>query len=246
MKQLLLLAGAAGLLAGCAPTLAPHTPYIPVIREKGQFEARVATGLGGSELQLGYNITNRLVLHTGLLSTGRPARAKGFRSADLGLGYYYLSPNGFWRLGLHTGLAYGGGTSGSPSCFECVPGSISSEYDVRYTYGYVQPTVILLGGARHTWGFALRVGQAYYQQLDEKLTDFASGQTRLVTHPGHTSTFVQPVLQSTYQLLPWLLLSSKFGVQRFLGPSSRLNDMSSLVAQGSLHFVLRKRPVPQP
>lgn len=117
MKRLL-LTPVAGLLSGCIYTLAPHTPYLPVIRDRGQAEARVSTGLNGSELQLGYQVTDKLVLHAALLSYGRSAAGNKFRSGDLGLGYYYNSPNGFWRLGMHAGLAHGSGASGNNGCFE--------------------------------------------------------------------------------------------------------------------------------
>ena len=69
MKQPVLLLTAAGLLTGCAATLAPHTPYIPVVRDRGQAEARLSTGLNGTELQLGYQLTEHLVLNTSLLNT---------------------------------------------------------------------------------------------------------------------------------------------------------------------------------
>ncbi len=245
MKQRLLVVFGAGLLAGCAPTLAPHSPYMPLTREKGQAEARVATGLGGTELLVGYQVTNGLVLHGGLLSTRRVVTGKGFRSADLGFGYYYFSPNGIWRLGMHAGMAAGRGTSGSSSCFECGFGGASSEYILRYTYGYVQPT-IMLEGERRTWGLALRLGQTYYQQLNEKRTEFMTNQPQFLSHAGHTSTFVQPMLQSSYRLLPWLVFSSKIGIQTFLGVRRPLNNMNPLVAQASLHFVVRAQPEPKP
>lgn len=49
------------------------------------------------------------------------------------MGYYYASPNGYWRLGGHAGAAYGSGASGSSACFEC-GGTPGTEYEVRYTY----------------------------------------------------------------------------------------------------------------
>ena len=194
MKKFALLVLATALLVGCAPTLAPHTPYLPMLRARGNTEVRVATGFGGSELQLGYQATSRLVLHASLLDYRRLRTGQGFRSGDLGLGYYYLLPNGFWRLGMHGGLAYGSGTSGSASCFECAASSrYSSEYDLRYTYAYLQPTVLMLKDARRTWGFALRLGQTYYHRLSEVRTEDAAGQPQFFTYAGHTSTFVQPV-----------------------------------------------------
>ncbi len=241
MKKFALLGLAAALLAGCAPTLAPHTPYLPMLRARGNTEVRVATGFGGSELQLGYQATSRLVLHTSLLDYRRLRTGRGFRSVDLGLGYYYLSPNGFWRLGMHGGLAYGSGTSGSASCFECVASNrYSSEYDLRYTYAYLQPTVLMLKDARQTWGFALRVGQTYYHRLSEVRTEGATGQSQFFAYAGHTSTFVQPMLQCIYQVRPWLGLSGRFGVQGCLGPRNVLNNMAPFVVQVGVHLLVGK------
>jgi|GEM_PF-5885655 len=245
MKPQLLVAFGAGLLVGCAPTLAPHTPYLPALRDQGQVEARLSTGLGGSQLQLGYQLSNRLVLHTELLSAGRPVTAKGFYSAGLGAGYYYLSPNGRWRVGTHAGLAYGSGTSGSSSCFECGGVGFGSEYAVRYTYAYVQPTVLLEDGQR-TWGLALRLGQTYYHQLREVRTDNATGQAQLFDYVGHRSTFVQPTFQYSHQIQRWLVVSGTFGAQGFLGSPRRVNYVSPFVAQAGLHFVISTRAAARP
>ena len=233
------------MLAGCTATLAPHTPYLPVLCSRGEAEARVGTGAGGSEVQLGYQATNRLVLHTGLLSYGRRAAGTYFLSADVGAGYYYPSPNGRWRLGMHAGLAYGSGTSGGNGCFECGSSSFS-KFDVRYAYAYVQPTVLLLEDARSTWGLAVMVGQAYYPQLDELRTDPTTGQIVFSEHGGHASTFVQPVFQFSYQARRWLRLSTKVGSQGFVGPTERLNATGRLVAQAGLHFVLGPRAAWRP
>ena len=241
MRLQILLAFGTGLLVGCAPTLAPHTPYLPVLRDQGRAEARLSTGIGGSQLQLGYQLTNQLVLHTELLSAGRPITAKGFYSAGLGAGYYYLSPNGRWRLGTHAGLAYGRGTSGSSSCFECGGSGIGSEYAVRYTYGYVQPTVLLLEDEQRTWGFALRLGQTYYHQLQAVRTDNVTGQKQILNYPGHRSTFVQPTFQYSHQIRHWLVISGAIGAQSFLGSPRALNNMNSAVVQAGLHFVISKQ-----
>ena len=58
MRQHLLSVCGAAVLSGCAVTLAPHVPYLPMIRDRGQAEARFSTGFGGSELQLGYQISD--------------------------------------------------------------------------------------------------------------------------------------------------------------------------------------------
>ena len=243
--QRFIIALGTGLLAGCTVTLAPHTPYLPVLRGRGEAEARVGTGIGGSEVQLGYQATDRLVLHTGLLSYGRRAAGTYFRSADAGAGYYYPFPNGRWRLGLHAGLAYGSGTSGGNGCFECGNSSFS-KFDVRYAYAYVQPTVLLLEDARCTWGLAVMVGQTYYSRLDELRTNPATGQVLFSAHGGHTSTFVQPIFQFSYQARRWLTLSTKVGSQRFVGPPERLNATGQLVAQAGLHFVVGPRAARRP
>jgi hypothetical protein len=243
MKQLVLLLIGAGLLAGCAVTLAPHTPYIPVVRDRGQAEARLSTGLNGTELQLGYQLTNHLVLNTSLLSYRNPGKGNGFRAAELGLGYHYHSPNGFWRLGTHAGLSYGRGSSGGNGCFECASAdslSTSSAFDMRYIYAYVQPTAILLDGNR-SWGFGLRVGQTYYQQLNEVRTFSISGRTQTFDYAGRTSTFVQPTFMMSWRLQRWLALSSSLGIQGFLGPYARLNSINPFVAQASLHLVVNTR-----
>jgi len=74
----------ATLLTGCAPTLVPHTAYLPTIRDRGQAEIRVSTGFNGSELQAGYRASDKLMLHAALLNyrNRRSGDGKGFRSAD--------------------------------------------------------------------------------------------------------------------------------------------------------------------
>ncbi|MDQ2794922.1 MAG: hypothetical protein M3Y12_13095 [Bacteroidota bacterium] len=244
MKQPLLLLIGAGLLAGCAVTLAPHTPYIPVVRDRGQAEARFSTGLNGTELQLGYQLTEHLVLNTSLLSSRYPGKGNGFRAAELGLGYYYHSPNGFWLLGTHAGLTHGRGASGGNGCFECGSAdslSTSSAFAVGYMYAYVQPTVILLNGNR-SWGIGMRVGQTYYHQLNEVRTFSSSGRTQVFDYAGHTSTFIQPTFIMSWQLQRWLALSSSFGIQGFLGPYTRLNSVNPFVVQVGIHLVMNTRP----
>ena len=243
--QRYIIALSMGLLAGCTVTLAPHTPYLPVLRSRGEAEAHVGTGIGGSEVQLGYQATDRLVLHTGLLSYGRRTAGTHFLSADAGAGYYYPSPNGRWRLGMHAGLAYGSGTSGGNGCFECGSSSFS-KFDVRYAYAYVQPTVLLLEDARCTWGLAVMVGHTYYSQLDELRTNPTTNQVVFSAHGGHTSTFVQPMFQFSYQARRWLTLSTKVGSQGFVGPPERLDATGRLVAQVALHFVVGPRAARRP
>ena len=145
MAEKYLVAGlTATLLTGCAPTLVPHTAYLPTIRDRGQAEIRVSTGFNRIELQAGYQASDKLILHAALLNywNRRSGDGKGFRSIDLGAGYYYASPNGHLRLGGYAGTTYGSGTSGSSACFEC-GGTPGTEYEVCYTCAYVQPTVLL-------------------------------------------------------------------------------------------------------
>ena len=232
-----LLAGlTATLLAGCAPTLVPHTAYLPTIRDRGQVEIRVSTGFNGSELQAGYQATDKLILHAALLNYRhrRSGDGKGFRSADLGAGYYYASPNGYWRLGGHAGAAYGAGTSGSSTCFECLD-TPSTEYQVRYTYAYLQPTA-LLRTANQTWGFGLRIGHAYYHELTELRAEILGGPILATSYAGHQGTFMQPTFQYSYQVVRWLGFSSSFGVQRFLNRSAAIGTVNPLVGQVGMHI----------
>ena len=245
MKSFSFVTCVALLLTGCAPTLAPHGPYLPILRSRGEVEARVSTGLAGSELQAGYQATSRLVLHAAFLNYGRSNTSQRFRSADLGLGYYYLLPNERWRLGLHAGLAQGAGTSGSTSCFECGSSGLSSTYVVRYQYAYAQPTVLFLDD-KLTLGLGVRLGLARYQQLDEVRFDFLGDQVDAANYVGHQATFLQPVVQLSFRVLPWLALSTSSGLQFFVGPRNRLNDMQPLVGQVGLHLIVGKQPATQP
>ena len=242
MAEKYLLAGlTTTLLAGCAPTLVPHTAYLPTIRDRGQAEIRVSTGFNGSELQAGYQATDKLILHAALLNYRhrRSGDGKGFRSADLGVGYYYASPNGYWRLGGHAGAAYGAGTSGSSTCFECIdnPGT---EYQVRYTYAYLQPTALLHTTANQTWGFGLRIGHAYYHELTELRAEILGGPILATSYAGHQGTFMQPTFQYSYQVVRWLGFSSSFGVQRFFNRSAAIGTVNPLVGQVGLHIVFGK------
>ena len=244
MKHVFLMLGA-GWLSGCVYTLAPHTPYLPVVRDRGQAEARVSTGLNGSELQVGYQLSNKLVLHTALLQFGRAAAGTRFRSGDLGLGYYYASPNGLWRLGLHAGVAHGRGVSGNNSCFECpAPDSTSatSTYAVRYTYGYVQPTALLFAGEQQTWGFGLRIGQGYYHQLERTRTFRLSGEEEALDYAGQTVTFFQPTVQWSRGVSRWLTLSGTIGVQSFLRNYTPPAQLHPFIGQVGIHFLVSKRP----
>ena len=230
----------ATLLTGCAPTLVPHTAYLPTIRDRGQAEIRVSTGFNGSELQAGYQASDKLILHAALLNyrNRRSGDGKGFRSADLGAGYYYASPNGYWRLGGHAGAAYGSGTSGSSACFECV-GTPGTEYEVRYTYAYVQPTA-LLQTTNQTWGFGLRMGRAYYHELTELRAEVLGGPILATSYAGHQGTFIQPTFQYSWRVLRWLAFSSSFGVQGFLNSSAAIGTVNPLVGQAGLHVILGK------
>ena len=235
-----LLAGlTATLFTGCAPTLVPHTAYLPTIQDRGQAEIQASTGLNGSELQAGYQATDKIILHAALLNYRhrRSGDGKGFRSADLGAGYYYASPNGYWRLGGHAGAAYGAGTSGSIDCFECT--GTGREYQVRYTYAYLQPTA-LLHTANQTWGFGLRIGHAYYHELTELRAEILGGPILATSYAGHQGTFMQPTFQYSFLVLRWLGFSSSFGVQRFLNRSAAIGTVNPLVGQVGLHIVLGK------
>lgn len=249
MKLPVLFSLAALFLAGCARTLVPHTAYIPLIRDRGQAEIRVSTGFNGSELQAGYAITDHLVLHTALLNYGRSTANNNFHSADLGLGYYYNSPNGLWRLGGHAGLTYGAGSSGGNGCFECpAPDSLSSTsaYAVRYTYAYVQPTVLLLEDNQRTWGFGLRLGQVYYHRFKEMRTLRISGETQAVDYTGRTLAFVQPTFQYSYRASRWLAFSGTFGAQDFLGHSADTDNMNPFVGQIGVHLLVNRPTKSQP
>ena len=125
----------------------------------------MATNLNLSRLEglAGYQLTDWGVLRTAGLGTRRSGSGRGFLSAELGAGYYYALPNGLWRLGLDAGVARGGGQSTSPSsCFECAGHRYPypEAYRVRYSSGYVQPTVQLKTNDI-TWSVALRLGQTY-------------------------------------------------------------------------------------
>ena len=220
--------------------MVPHTAYIPLTRDQGQAEIRVSTGTNASEVQAGYQITNRLVVHTALLNKGGLSTSKAFRSADLGLGYYYESPNGLWRLGGHAGLASGAGSSGSTGgCFECVGTGSASEYRVRYSYAYVQPTVLLVEDVR-SWGFGLRVGRAYYHRFDRMRADTLGGPITTTRYAGRQVTFVQPTFQFGYQVSRRFAFSAVLGVQGFVGTPQVGNDMSSFVGQMGAHLLLSK------
>lgn len=246
MKRLLPAAAGIFLIVGCTPTLVPHTPYLPMLRDKGQIEARISTGLKGEEMQLGYQATKRLVLHVSGLRYERADAGKSFRSADVGLGYYWPLANGQWRLGLHGGVARGKGTAEGAGQFCDGCQEVPPSFRVSYSYLYVQPTALLLNGAEDRWsaGAALRLGWAHYQQLDELNFDLLGNPTTQIDHSGHQAVFLQPMLQQNFRVLPWLALSSSTGFQFYVGPrNTRLNRVYPLVAQVGLHFIIGS---PQP
>jgi hypothetical protein len=246
MKHCLLLSCVASALSGCAVTLAPHIPYLPAIRDEGQAEARLSTGFTGSELQLGYQVTDKLVVHAALLTKGRSQSGHKLRSADLGLGYYYSSPNGFWRFGVHGGLAYGGGRSFvSGASFEGSEPTPPVDYRVRYTYAYVQPTVHLHED-RHTWSFGFRVSRAYYHQFMRTSADTIGGMVNTRDYGGTQVPFGQSVLQYAYRASPLVNLSATFGAQALFYDQRPFISMSSaVVGQVGICLTLRelaKRP----
>ena len=243
MRQLLLSVCGAAVLSGCAVTLAPHVPYLPMIRDRGQAEARLSTGLGGSELQLGYQISDKLIVHGALLTKGRAQNGTRLYSGDLGLGYYYTSPNGFWRFGMHGGVASGGGESGvSGAGFEGSYPTPPVDYRVRYTYAYVQPTVHLLED-RQTWSFGLRLGRAYYHRFARMSADTIGGVVKTMDYGGTQVPFVQSVFQYGYRVSPLLTFSTTFGAQALL-PNQLLfvNMSSAFVGQVGVHLTLRELP----
>lgn len=214
-----------------------------MIRNRGEAEARISSNLTGKQLeaQLGYQLSNHLVLHAAVLSFRRPKYGTCFGSVDFGLGYYYPLANERWRLGVHAGLAHGGGASGSDFCFDCNGPFVS--YQVRYTYAYVQPTVLWLDGSR-SWGLGLRLGQVYYNQLDEQRTEWsASGaDTQSFDLAGHTFTFVQPTFQFSRRLRPRLALSGTLGIQAAISKRNALDLVNPLIAQVNLHLIIGRQP----
>ena len=247
MKQIILASCGASLLSGCAVTLAPHVPYLPMIRDRGQAEARLSTGFSGSELQLGYQVTDKLVLHTALLTKGTVQRSHKLYSGDLGLGYYYNSPNGFWRFGVHGGLASGGGNSSvSGGSFEGSDPTPPVDYRVRYTYAYVQPTVHLHQN-RQTWSFGLRLGRAYYHRLVRTGADTVGGVVSTRNYGGTQVPFGQTAFQYSYRASPLVHLSATFGTQALLhGPRPFVSMSSALIAQMGVHLTLRELPKRRP
>lgn len=243
MKQFLLMA-IVGFLAGCAPTLVPHTPYLPLLRAKGQAEARIATGFKGEELQLGYQVTNRLVLHASGLRYERADAGESFRSADIGLGWYWPLAADRWRLGLHGGMAWGKGTSDSSIGFCDGCNEERPSFKVGYSYAYLQPTVLFLGHSDAKWsaGAALRLGWANYRQLNEIRFDPLGNPASSIDHAGHQAVFLQPMVQQSYRPLPWLALSASTGFQFYSGPRNTfLNRVHPLVAQVGVHVILGAR-----
>ncbi|SFQ39767.1 hypothetical protein [Hymenobacter arizonensis] len=213
---------------------------MPVIRDKGQGEAALATGLNGTELKAGYQLTDKLIVHTSLLQYGLLRDVNKFRSADLGVGYYYNSPNGFWRLGMHTGAAYGSGKSAGGGGFDSTGPIVSSDYNLRYSYAYVQPTVLLLDN-RKTWGIGVRFGRAYYHRFTLLRTDSTGGPTQNINYAGRQAAFVQVSAQHSYQLSRWLMLSGSFGAQGYLNKPTAIGDMPPFVGQVGIHFLLSNR-----
>ena len=245
MKHSVLLVLTGLSISGCVSTLVPHTAYLPSVQRKGDIEAKLASNLNLSRVegQAGYQLTEQLVLHTAVLGTRRSGSGRGFLSAELGAGYYRVSPNGLWRLGLDAGVAQGGGRSSSPtSCFECAGDRYpySEKYQVRYSYGYVQPTV-QLKTHNLTWGVAFRIGQAYYHRLEEMRMDSSNSPVQTLSHSGHLAAFVQPTFQLRDQIRPWLAASVNISFVEYLGPASRLDNANPMVTQLGVHLMLNKR-----
>lgn len=238
-KLNLLMALATGLLVGCAPTLTPHTLYMPTVRNRGEAELRVASGSSGTEAQLGYQATDRLVVHTAVLYKANQNSGKNFRSADVGLGYYRPSATGRWRIGAHVGVATGRGFSGNDNFWLDVHPDEYSQFTVGYTYGYLQPTA-LFRVREFTLGMGMRIALAQYHRLDETRFDYLGGQQVTFDHAGHNAAFLQPMVQASFRVLPWLGLSASGGFQFHVGPRNRLNDLYPVIAQAGVHFVLSK------
>ena len=241
MKCLLPPALAVAAITGCAPTIAPHVPYLPLLQRKGQVEARATVGPTGkkAEFQLGYQATDRLVLHAALFKYGTLTNGEGFRSAELGAGYYRPIANNRWRLGLHAGLATGRGTSGERFCHGC--DGPNPSYSVGYTYAYLQPTA-LLQAKKLTVGLGLRLAQARHHRLIESQFVFPDSQLPPVSHAAHYSAFAQPVVQFSYRVLPWLALSGAGGLQFVLGRYHRFDSVDPLVGQVGMHVLVGTRP----
>lgn len=248
MKHSLLWLLASGLIVGCAPTLAPHIPYLPTVRTKGEVEAGGTIGRSSRQLIVGYQATDRLVLNSSLLFLGNSQTSKRYLSGEVGAGYYWPSAAGRWRLGGHAGLVYGSGRSGTDNfCLDKCDDLTSKSYSSRYAYAYVQPAAMLVTDEANV-GFGLRIGRTHYYKLDENIYMFSamSGRrdsTSTVNHAGHGSTFVQPVMQIQYRVYPWMAVSGGMGMQFFIGRRTPLNDMSPFIGQVGLHFVLGAKPL---
>lgn len=135
----------------------------------------------GVKVQTDYPVNYRLVVHKVLLGYGRPGTSKGVHSAEAGLGDYYSSPNGVWRLGGHggwsTARALRGAKSGSNASARARNTACVT------THAYIQPTVLVAPG-NGVRGFGLRVGPAYYRRLDQLLADTLGGPIRTTQFAG--------------------------------------------------------------
>lgn len=90
--------------------------------------------------------------------------------------------------------------------------------------------------------------QVYYkmrQYRTELLPDTTLTETRI--HDGRNATFLQPLMQASYRVTPWLALSAGGGIQFFMGKRrDYLDDMNPFIGQVGLHFLVSRRPTPSP
>lgn len=212
-----LLFGLGSALPACAPLLAPPTPYVPLVRARGEAELHLGAGLSGNELQAAYAATDALVL-TAAGNSYRRARA-GHRlfAAELGaVRHWQTKPHLSTLLG--GGAGVGGGFTGVDNGWWGVKYDRDRyvTYRSRYTYAYLQPALALRDGSGGALTVTTRLSYVVFDRL-EATTVYFFGPTVQANRAGQQTMLLQPAIAYWQDVNPIVRWGIQAGAQVELG-----------------------------
>lgn len=209
MKRILALP-AAGLLSGCAAVV-PHTLQTPLVQQQGETELSANIGLHGSDLQVAHGLSDRLTLTASGHQRIRRKHGHWAYSGEAGAGYGWTRRRHQWSV--YGGLGYGAGYA--YQTFNLDSDQPSTNYRVRYAYGYVQPTYRLTPSPAFGLSMAVKVAAYDFLRWRETSSEYAPDpndpnvwlrQTTTVNRPGLAGVTLQPGYNMFFGLTPHLRL----------------------------------------
>ncbi len=224
------------LSSGCAPALAPHTPFMPNLAHRNDVSSLLHVSTTGVELQTAYALTDRWALTAELLGDRRPWKERTLFAAGLGAGYSWL-PGADTRFTLYTGAGGGGGQSGFTTTNLYFIDS-GERQESRYAQAYVQPTINCDLGVLAI-NVAVRASGVYFFRLRDGPYP-GLGWPPGPGYNGQQACYLQPTMQYCADIGQHLQLVSSTGLGLVLY-NPRAANISRLLVGVGLQWHLSKR-----